>query len=179
MGTGLLRLCILNVQGARVLYLIVVIRAIQEQRRNMNDCWIMKESKLPIYGPKDIADSFESLKLQVREEEFHVLTYTQKNGELGRYLISIGTLTASLVHPRECLKPAILDSAAAICFLHNHPSGSVEPSRQDKTLTTRLCESCTLMGIRVLDHIIVARDGYYSFSDSGLLSSSPNHGIMT
>ena len=127
--------------------------------------WIVKESGPPVRDSKDIALTFKELTKQCREE-FWVVTYTQKHGELGRYQISIGTLTQSLVHPRECLKPAILDSAAAICCVHNHPSGDPAPSPEDKAITVKLQAACETMGIRFLDHIIVATGGHYSFTDA-------------
>jgi len=101
-------------------------------------------------------------------ESFHVLTLNQKNVVIDRYLISLGTLTASLVHPREVFKPAILDSAAAVAFVHNHPSGDVTPSREDVALTKRLKDAAEILGIRVLDHVIIG-DSYTSFVDEGLL----------
>jgi DNA repair protein RadC len=95
----------------------------------------------------------------------------QKNQVIGLHTVSIGSLTASIVHPRECFKPAILSNAAAIILAHNHPSGDCQPSREDRALTQRLVETGKLLGISVLDHIIIG-DGtssYFSFADEGLL----------
>jgi DNA repair protein RadC len=85
--------------------------------------------------------------------------------------MSIGSLTASIVHPREVFKPAILANAAAVIPCHDHPSGSPFPSNEDWVLTARLVEAGKLLGINVLDHIIVG-DGsqrYFSFADEGVL----------
>jgi DNA repair protein RadC len=85
--------------------------------------------------------------------------------------VSEGSLSASLVHPREAFLPAIKESAAAVIFLHNHPSGDPTPSTEDKELTLRLVEVGQLIGISVLDHIIIGSGspGYISFRDAGLL----------
>lgn len=84
--------------------------------------------------------------------------------------VSRGTLTASIVHPREAFWMAVRRSAYGVIFAHNHPSGDPQPSGEDKRVTTRLCEVGSILGIPVLDHIVLgARDSYYSFADSGSL----------
>ena len=107
-----------------------------------------------------------------KREQFQVLLLDRKNRVTRDVMISQGSLTASIVHPREVFNPAIRDSAAAVIFVHNHPSGDPQPSPEDHTLTERLAEAGQLLGIPVLDHIIVGRDTYMSFADEGLL----NHG---
>ena len=102
-------------------------------------------------------------------ESFLVVTLNQKNVVIERHLVALGTLTGALVHPREVFRPALLDNAAAVAFLHNHPSGDTKPSRDDTELTTRLCDCAKLLGLRVLDHVIVGRDGYFSYVEEGLL----------
>ncbi len=82
--------------------------------------------------------------------------------------VSVGSLNASIVHPREVLKTALLSSAAAIALVHNHPSGDVAPSQEDIQLTRRIKDACELIGIRCLDHVIIGSDEYYSFADRGL-----------
>ena len=85
-------------------------------------------------------------------------------------LISLGTLNASLIHPRETLKPAIEGNAAQFIVAHNHPSGEVEPSEDDLTITRRLTEAAKIMGIELLDHIIInSKGGFYSFKGKGLI----------
>src|SRR5262249_30719327 len=97
----------------------------------------------------------------------------QKNRLTGLHTVSMGSLTASVVHPREVYKAAILAQAAAIICGHNHPSGDVHPSREDRALTTRLYQAGKLLGINLLDHIIVGEDGtYFSFADEGLLDTN-------
>jgi DNA repair protein RadC len=80
-------------------------------------------------------------------------------------IVSIGSLTLSVVHPREVFKPAILLNACAIIAVHNHPSGDPTPSAEDRTLTTRLRDAGDLLGIRLLDHLILGDDYNYSFAD--------------
>jgi DNA repair protein RadC len=103
-------------------------------------------------------------------EEFHVVTLDSKNRMIGLHHISTGSLSSSVVHPRECLKPGVLDSAAAMILLHNHPSGDPAPSREDRECTERLVRAGSILGIRMLDHIIIGETDYYSFADAGLLT---------
>jgi DNA repair protein RadC len=110
---------------------------------------------------KDLAD--------LAQESFHVLTLDQKHRVIVRHLVSLGSLTESLVHPREVYRAALLDSAAAVVFVHNHPSGDPKPSRDDIEITARLVEAGRLLGIRVLDHVIIGRGAHFSFAESGML----------
>ena len=95
----------------------------------------------------------------------------QKHKVIGINTVSMGSLTASVVHPREVMKPAILSNAAALLLCHNHPSGAPQPSQEDRALTSRLVDVGKLLGINVLDHLILAdgNETYYSFADEGLL----------
>ncbi len=92
-----------------------------------------------------------------------------KNRILKDYRISEGTLTNSLIHPREAFKDAIKESAASVIFVHNHPSGDPEPSREDILITERLVNVGDLIGIRVLDHIIVGDGKYMSMREKGYI----------
>ncbi|HMS83859.1 MAG TPA: JAB domain-containing protein [Nitrospira sp.] len=98
-------------------------------------------------------------------EQFLVCCLDAKNVSIGVNIVSIGTLTLSLVHPREVFKAAILLNACAIIAVHNHPSGDPTPSPEDRTLTTRLRDAGDLLGIRLLDHLILGDDRLYSFAD--------------
>lgn len=102
-------------------------------------------------------------------EAFFVVTLDQKHRVIDKHLISLGTLTASLVCGREAFKTAIIEGAAAVAFVHNHPSGDPTPSPEDKAITKRLKEAGEILGIRVLDHCIIGRNGFTSFVDEGLL----------
>lgn len=102
-------------------------------------------------------------------EKFLVLMLTARHDVIAVNVVSIGTLTASLVHPREAFKPAILAGAAAVCFAHNHPSGDCSPSLEDRDSTRRLARAGELLGIPVVDHVIISSDGFFSFKENGLL----------
>lgn len=99
-------------------------------------------------------------------EQFVVCGLDAKNRLIGINIVSIGSLSLSIVHPREVLKPLILMNAAAWLCAHNHPSGEILPSREDIALTKRLREGAELLGIRLLDHLILG-ESYYSFADQG------------
>ncbi|MEA2624162.1 MAG: repair protein RadC [Candidatus Binatota bacterium] len=103
----------------------------------------------------------------LRKEVFCVLLLDAKHRKLREVQVSEGTLTASLVHPREVFAPAIRESAAAILLVHNHPSGDPTPSVEDVQITRRLREVGDLVGVRVLDHVIVGDGAHYSFADGG------------
>jgi len=103
------------------------------------------------------------------QECFVVVCMDQKNRVIGDHVVSIGSLTEALVHPRDVFRHAIIDNAAAIALVHNHPSGDPEPSRADRQLTQRLKECADLMGFRLLDHVVSGRDRYYSFAEHGAL----------
>src|SRR5689334_14171385 len=116
---------------------------------------------------RDAAQVYEAFRedfAQLDREMFLILLLDGKNQTLGFNVVSIGSLTAALVHPREVFKPAILANAAAVILLHNHPSGSAEPSAEDKALTARLRHVGDLVGIRVLDHVVCADDSYVSMA---------------
>jgi len=104
-----------------------------------------------------------------RQEYFLVVTLDAAHKVIKIHIVTIGLLNRTLVHPREVFVRAIRDHAASIILAHNHPSGELEPSREDKEATTRLLGAGKLIGIEVLDHIIIAKGGYYSFRESGNL----------
>jgi DNA repair protein RadC len=105
---------------------------------------------------------FARLAVDGKQEEFHIVTLDTQHGPIHSHRITVGTLDASLVHPREVFKPAIRDSASAILLVHNHPSGDPTPSREDHAVTDRLTKVGELIGIRVLDHIIVSKERGHS-----------------
>lgn len=121
-----------------------------------------------ITSSRDVYQLFHYL-TQETKEHFLALHLDSKNKIICVDQVSVGSLNASLVHPRDTLKSALLSSAAAIVFVHNHPSQNPDPSREDIDLTTRLKDCCDLLGIKALDHIIVCEESYVSFADRGLL----------
>ena len=104
-----------------------------------------------------------------RVEQFGVMLLDTKRRVLRSTVLSIGTLDASIVHPREIFREAVAGGAAAIVLFHNHPSGDPEPSREDTRLTERLVAAGVLMGIDVLDHVILGDARYYSYREKGTL----------
>ena len=105
----------------------------------------------------------------LKREVFRVALLDAQNGLLKDVVISEGTLSASLVHPREVFKPAILESAASIILLHNHPSGDPTPSREDVRLTRQLVECSKLLDLRIHDHVIIGRERFISMAQRGTL----------
>ena len=102
-------------------------------------------------------------------EFFVSLHLNSKNQLIREVLVSVGSLSTSVVHPREVFSAAVRDSSAALIFIHNHPSGDPAPSREDRECTQRLCRAGKILGIRVLDHVILGHDDYFSFADAGQL----------
>jgi len=101
-------------------------------------------------------------------ETFMVVHLDGKNRMVGMTTCSIGSMTASLVHPRDVFRPAIANMTAGLIFIHNHPSGDPAPSDEDLQITKRLFEVGKVVGIRCLDHIIIGSGRYFSFADQGL-----------
>lgn len=110
-----------------------------------------------------VSDYFRERLQNHQKESFWVLTLDQRHRPIDCHRISEGSLTMTLVHPREAFAPALRDSAAAVIFVHNHPSGNPDPSPDDRELTERLLECGNLLGIRVVDHLVVGSEGHYSF----------------
>lgn len=125
----------------------------------------------PIRSPDDVHRHFYERLRDAERECFITLLLDGRQRVLREVLVSQGTLTASLVHPREVFRAAVQDAAAAVILVHNHPSGDPAPSREDHEVTQRLARAGEIMGIRVLDHVIVAEQGYHSFQDAGDLSA--------
>jgi DNA repair protein RadC len=123
----------------------------------------------PVTSPGDIVELIKSKIINYSREQFLVVSFDTRNRILGTDSISTGTLTASLVHPRETFESAIRKHAASIIISHNHPSGDTEPSEEDMKITKRLSEAGKVMGIEVLDHIIVTKNGYFSFKEKGMI----------
>jgi len=121
--------------------------------------------------PEQAAAAFCSLVGNPDREYFVALLVDGKNRITALHLVSQGSLNQSIVHPRETFKSALLANAAAVILCHNHPSGDLAPSREDREITRRLKEAGELLGVRVLDHVIVDTDSgqCYSFVNMGLM----------
>ena len=130
-------------------------------------------SRLPdtvrISRPQDAADLLMEELRHLREEHFICLFLNTKNQVIGRQTLSIGSLNASVVHPREVFRAAIRRSSASILCAHNHPSGDPTPSKEDIALTRRLAEAGELIGIELLDHLVIGDNRYISLKESGCL----------
>lgn len=126
---------------------------------------ISKTFGKPITCAKDVFNYCKPLVSEKDREVFLALYLDTKNKVIKHEVISIGTLNSSLVHPREVFKSAIKESASSIIFVHNHPSGDVTPSKEDKTITNTLFKAGEFLSINVLDHVIIGRDEWFSFKD--------------
>ena len=122
-----------------------------------------------IRGPDDVVALVGARLRKEAREHFLVLLLNARHEVTGQETVSIGSLNASIVHPREVFRPAVLASAAATVLVHNHPSGDPEPSEEDLSITKRLVEAGELLGIQVLDHVIVASRGVVSLRARQLL----------
>lgn len=122
-----------------------------------------------IRAPADVQRHFQPRWRNRRRESFHALQLDGRHRLVSVDEVSVGTLTASLVHPREVFRAAIRNAAAALLLVHHHPSGDPSPSAEDRSVTERLVAAGRLLGIRVVDHVIVAESGYFSFQEAGLL----------
>jgi DNA repair protein RadC len=110
----------------------------------------------------------------LKKEIFHCVLLDAKNRLLKDIRVSEGTLTNSLIHPREAFKDAIKESAASVIFVHNHPSGDPSPSREDIIITERLVDTGEIVGIKVLDHVIIGDDTYASMMEMGYIKKKNN-----
>jgi DNA repair protein RadC len=122
-------------------------------------------------SPCDVYDHFCGRLRDAAQESFITVLLDGRHRVIGEVMVSRGTLTASLVHPREVFRSAIREAAAAIVLVHNHPSGDPSPSAEDVAVTQRLVEAGEIVGVRVVDHVIVAAGGYHSFSEAGQIPS--------
>ena len=117
----------------------------------------------------DVADHYLPLVRDLRKEVFKVLLLNRANRFIREVFVSEGTLDASIVHPRDVFKEALLEPAAGIILIHNHPSGNPSPSDEDLRITKQLVDAGRLLGIKVYDHIILAGESYRSLADEGLI----------
>lgn len=128
-----------------------------------------KPNKYKVKNPWDIYKYYmESLRYN-QKEVFKVVLLNTKNEIITDVDVSVGTLNSSLVHPREVFKEAIKRSSNKMILIHNHPSGSVEPSKEDKNITERLIKCGDIIGIEVIDHIIIGDGLYYSFKENMII----------
>ena len=121
-----------------------------------------------VRGPEDVVAAWPELQTADREV-FGILTLNARHIATRRIIVSIGSLNASIVHPREVFRAAILHSAASLVLVHNHPSGDPEPSEEDLSITRRLVSAGEILGIGILDHVVIGSRGSVSFRAKDLL----------
>jgi len=129
----------------------------------------VEDNNLPVISSaKDAVAQLQELRT-AKKENFVVLYLNARNQLICKEIISVGTLNANLVHPREVFKPAIDNFAASIIIAHNHPSGGAEPSDNDLSTTNRLKEAGKIMGIELLDHIIITKTSFFSLKEKKMI----------
>ncbi|WP_292372605.1 RadC family protein [Methanosarcina sp. UBA411] len=129
----------------------------------------VEEPKRKICSPKDVYTLMYPKMREQKKEKFITLCLDTKNQILKEEVVSIGSLNASIVHPREVFKSALMESSASVIMVHNHPSGDPSPSREDIMVTKKIVEGGKLLGIDVLDHIIIGDGRYVSLKDEGFV----------
>lgn len=130
---------------------------------------LLKGKKSQLFlSPEDVWKELKDIR-DHKKEHFIIFYLDTRNQEITREIISVGSLNASLVHPREVFEPAVKNLAAQIIIAHNHPSGDPEPSEEDLKITQKLIESGKILGIEILDHIVVTKNSYLSFKEKGLM----------
>jgi DNA repair protein RadC len=120
-------------------------------------------------SPAEVHAAFGPLMEDLPREVFRVALLDARNGLLRDLVVSEGTLSSSLVHPREVFRPALLEPAASLILLHNHPSGDPTPSPEDVRLTRQLVESARLLELRIHDHLVIGRGTYVSLAERGII----------
>ncbi|EKE13997.1 MAG: hypothetical protein ACD_12C00720G0007 [uncultured bacterium] len=137
-------------------------RLVKEEKLNKNKNAIIK-------SPKDIFSLLKEKVVNFHKEYFMVASLDNRNKIISIDVVSIGTLSSSLIHPRETFETAIKNHAALIIICHNHPSGELKPSEDDLIITQNLVKAGKLLGIEVADHLIITKDGYLSFREKKLM----------
>jgi DNA repair protein RadC len=153
---------LLEVPGMGLAKASQVLSAFELARRHL-----LKDG-VKISGAKDVLPLLTDIAGK-QQEYFLCISLNGANEVIEKRIVTIGLLDKSPVHPREVFADVIADRAATVIFAHNHPSGDLQPSQSDLQLQDQLTEAGKILGIRVLDHVIVSRKGYYSFQEGGLI----------
>lgn len=157
---------IASIKGFGMSKSVKILAAFELGRRVITDASNIKNISSP-------ADVWSLLLPEIacsQKEEFRVLVVNNKNNLLKKTVVSIGTITETIVHPREVFRDAIKEAGSGIIVTHNHPSGNVTPSRQDIETTRRLSDAGKIIGIPLLDHIILTNSSYYSMKENGYIN---------
>ena len=145
---------------------VSILAALELGRRRSKESVLARNK---ISGSQDVYNHFQSALADLQHEEFWILVLNRANKVLDQIKISQGGIAGTVIDSRIILKHAIDRLASSIILCHNHPSGNLKPSDADVTITTKIRDSCKTMDIQVLDHIIIADNSYFSFSDEGLI----------
>lgn len=160
---------ITRVKGIGPAKAVEIKAAIELGRRITQPAADARDGLKQVNSSRDIFDMCRPRYKSATQEEFLLLALNTKNRIQKEILISQGTLNSSIVHPRDVFNHALREAAAGVIFVHNHPSGDPTPSPEDHALTRRLVEAGNLLGIKVLDHVVVGAQRYFSFADEGML----------
>lgn len=157
---------LMKIKGIGVAKAINISAALELGRRRHGSSAL---EKFIIKDSKTVAGYLQSLLKDYTYEVFAVLFLNQANQIKNFSIVSTGGITATVADPRVVLKKALEQEATGIVLCHNHPSGNLKPSRADEDVTRKIQEACRYLDIRLLDHLIVSEDGYFSFADEGKL----------
>lgn len=138
-------------------------------RRLEKEASVLKNKGTIIKSPKDLYPLLKEKIINFHKEYFMVASLDNRNKIISIEVVSIGTLNSSLIHPRETFEIAIRNHAASIIICHNHPSCELKPSKDDSIVTKTLVEAGKLLRIEVADHLIICKDGYFSFKEKGII----------
>ena len=152
-----------NIKGLGQAKAATVLAALEIGRRIAS---AKPSEKIHLSCPQDVADFLMPRLRYAAKEQFVVILLNNKNKVIGTEVVSEGSLSSSVVHPREVFAPAILHHAAAIMVAHNHPSGDPKPSIEDEEVTRQLLRSGKVLGIPMIDHVIIGDGNYYSFLEN-------------
>jgi DNA repair protein RadC len=144
------------------------IKALIEFSKRMSSSYIISNTTI-IKGPEDVSSLLMEEMRHLKREVFKVVLLNTKNHVIRHINISIGSLNASIAHPREVFNEAVKAACSAVILVHNHPSGDAEPSKEDIETTGRLVEAGKIIGISVLDHIIIGNGIYVSLRERGVI----------
>ena len=132
----------------------------------------LKDSKIQVNGAEEVAKVFQDIlaledKIEQEKEHYYVMHLNIRSQVMMVELVTVGTLSSSLAHPRETFRRAVIAGSYAIIIAHNHPSGEIDPSDEDMKVTRAMLDAGNILGITMLDHIIFTKDHYFSFKNNG------------
>jgi DNA repair protein RadC len=132
----------------------------------------LKDSKITVHGAEEVAKVFQDIlaledTIEQDKEHYYVMHLNIRSQVMMVELVTVGTVSSSLVHPRETFRRAVIAGSTSIIIAHNHPSGEVDPSDEDSKVTRLMSDAGNILGITMVDHIIFTKDNYFSFRNNG------------